>query len=172
MKTVRRPPYPKWNPGYFPCSSLTPLPLSSRRPSVSFGGFGLSSNGLPGVARTVYALKQTVFSGPQGLSSGAHSHRADFSTTPNQEGTSLDVLVVLYAAKSNTDGTPQTKPAFSNELDRYEWSFLDSSAHIGAFAVVAPASPFVIATNPVTATGGLGTIGATQAASGPMEGFL
>ena len=48
MKTVRRPPYPKWNPGYFPCSSLTPLPLSSRRPSVSFGGFGLTQarNGL------------------------------------------------------------------------------------------------------------------------------
>ena len=44
MKTVRRPPYPKWNPGYFPCSSLTPLPLSSRRPSVSFGGFGLTKN--------------------------------------------------------------------------------------------------------------------------------
>ena len=42
MKTVRRPPYPKWNPGYFPCSSLTPLPLSSRRPSVSFGGFGVT----------------------------------------------------------------------------------------------------------------------------------
>ena len=42
MKTVRRPPYPKWNPGYFPCSSLTTLPLSSRRPSVSFGGFGIS----------------------------------------------------------------------------------------------------------------------------------
>ena len=55
MKTVRRPPYPKWNPGYFPCSSLTPLPLSSRRPSVSFGGFGLKKGrfetcpyGLPG----------------------------------------------------------------------------------------------------------------------------
>ena len=45
MKTVRRPPYPKWNPGYFPCSSLTPLPLSSRRPSVSFGGFGLRVDG-------------------------------------------------------------------------------------------------------------------------------
>ena len=45
MKTVRRPPYPKWNPGYFPCSSLTPLPLSSRRPSVSFGGFGLREVG-------------------------------------------------------------------------------------------------------------------------------
>ena len=43
MKTVRRPPYPKWNPGYFPCSSLTTLPLSSRRPSVSFGGFGLKT---------------------------------------------------------------------------------------------------------------------------------
>ena len=47
MKTVRRPPYPKWNPGYFPCSSLIPLPLSSRRPSVSFGGFGFSQ-GVPG----------------------------------------------------------------------------------------------------------------------------
>ena len=46
MKTVRRPPYPKWNPGYFPCSSLTSLPLSSRRPSVSFGGFGLKRVGL------------------------------------------------------------------------------------------------------------------------------
>ena len=47
MKTVRRPPYPKWNPGYFPCSSLTPPPLSSRRPSVPFGGFGLRRS--PGV---------------------------------------------------------------------------------------------------------------------------
>ena len=47
MKTVRRPPYPKWNPGYFPCSSLTPLPLSSRRPSVSFGGFGVKESDGP-----------------------------------------------------------------------------------------------------------------------------
>ena len=46
MKTVRQPPYPKWNPGYFPCSSLTPLPLSSRRPSVSFGGFGIRQEGI------------------------------------------------------------------------------------------------------------------------------
>ena len=45
LKTVRRPPiYPK-TPGHLPCSSLThPLPLSSRRPSVSFGGFGLTPN--------------------------------------------------------------------------------------------------------------------------------
>ena len=45
LKTVRRPPiYPK-TPGHLPCSSLThPLPLSSRRPSVSFGGFGLTFN--------------------------------------------------------------------------------------------------------------------------------
>ena len=44
LKTVRRPPiYPK-TPGHLPCSSLThPLPLSSRRPSVSFGGFGLTT---------------------------------------------------------------------------------------------------------------------------------
>ena len=42
LKTVRRPPiYPK-TPGHLPCSSLThPLPLSSRRPSVSFGRFGV-----------------------------------------------------------------------------------------------------------------------------------
>ena len=46
LKTVRRPPiYPK-TPGHLPCSSLThPLPLSSRRPSVSFGGFGLKGKG-------------------------------------------------------------------------------------------------------------------------------
>ena len=44
LKTGRRPPiYPK-TPGHLPCSSLTyPLPLPSRRPSVSFGGFGLKN---------------------------------------------------------------------------------------------------------------------------------
>ena len=42
LKTLRRPPiYPKTS-GHLPCSSLThPLPLPSRRPSVSFGGFGV-----------------------------------------------------------------------------------------------------------------------------------
>ena len=41
LKTVRRPPiYPK-TPGHLPYSLTHPLPLSSRRPSVSFGGFGL-----------------------------------------------------------------------------------------------------------------------------------
>ena len=46
LKTVRRPPiYPK-SPGHLPCSSLThPLPLPSRRPSVSFGGFGVRARG-------------------------------------------------------------------------------------------------------------------------------
>ena len=48
LKTLRRPPiYPK-TPGHLPCSSLThPLPLSSRRPSVSFGGFGITQKLLP-----------------------------------------------------------------------------------------------------------------------------
>ena len=36
MKTVRRPPYPKWNPGYFPCSSLTP-PFRFLRWTPKFG---------------------------------------------------------------------------------------------------------------------------------------
>ena len=50
LKTVRRPPiYPK-TPGHLPCSSLThPLPLSSRRPSVSFGGFGISNSTVVGL---------------------------------------------------------------------------------------------------------------------------
>ena len=44
LKTVRRPPiYPK-TPGHLPYSLTHPLPLSSRRPSVSFGGFGLRMN--------------------------------------------------------------------------------------------------------------------------------
>ena len=59
LKTLRRPPiYPK-SPGHLPCSSLThPLPLPSRRPSVSFGGFGLkpmmdsARAALAGVGRT------------------------------------------------------------------------------------------------------------------------
>ena len=52
LKTVRRPPiYPK-TPGHLPCSSLThPLPLSSRRPSVSFGGFGVIEE--PGIRALV-----------------------------------------------------------------------------------------------------------------------
>ena len=35
--------YPNSSPDHRACNSLTPLPLSSRRPSVSIGGFGLSS---------------------------------------------------------------------------------------------------------------------------------
>ena len=56
LKTVRRPPiYPK-TPGHLPCSSLThPLPLSSRRPSVSFGGFGLSMDVLCSPLTTIFA---------------------------------------------------------------------------------------------------------------------
>ncbi len=51
LKTLRRPPiYPK-TPGHLPCSSLThPLPLSSRRPSVSFGGFGFTEHGSPNLS--------------------------------------------------------------------------------------------------------------------------
>ena len=83
MKTVRRPPYPKWNPGYFPCSSLTPLPLSSRRPSVSFGGFGLKENRLePGpdfklwmmaeVPSNVLLLDKFLDTGVDGVSIGSN----------------------------------------------------------------------------------------------------
>ena len=62
LKTLRRPPiYPK-TPGHLPCSSLThPLPLSSRRPSVSFGGFGLSRHARPHRALG-YRIPGEVFS--------------------------------------------------------------------------------------------------------------
>ena len=61
LKTVRRPPiYPK-TPGHLPCSSLThPLPLSSRRPSVSFGGFGLTDKI---VGDIIYDLSHTETEG-------------------------------------------------------------------------------------------------------------
>ena len=71
LKTVRRPPiYPK-TPGHLPCSSLThPLPLPSRRPSVSFGGFGLTSSLALVVALAVLAwIVFWAFGG--GSSSGA-----------------------------------------------------------------------------------------------------
>ena len=58
LKTVRRPPiYPK-SPGHLPCSSLShPLPLPSRPPSVSFGGFGLKGiEGSVAVYRDSYGI--------------------------------------------------------------------------------------------------------------------
>ena len=62
LKTVRRPPiYPK-TPGHLPCSSLThPLPLSSRRPSVSFGGFGLKKQIASEATDNAYGSATTYF---------------------------------------------------------------------------------------------------------------
>ena len=70
LKTVRRPPiYPK-TPGHLPCSSLThPLPLPSRRPSVSFGGFGLRSED---VAPTVVDTDSIGYTGSTGGSRVAY----------------------------------------------------------------------------------------------------
>ena len=53
---------PESSPDNRACSSLTPLPLSSRRPSVSFGGFGLRVCGksflkIPAAAAAPAALK-------------------------------------------------------------------------------------------------------------------
>ena len=49
MKTVRRPPYPKWNPGYFPCSSLTP-PSAFLTPSIGVLRWIRVKDPLPGLA--------------------------------------------------------------------------------------------------------------------------
>ena len=63
LKTLRRPPiYPK-TPGHLPCSSLThPLPLPSRRPSVSFGGFGLRAHGIDTLLIMGFATSGVVLS--------------------------------------------------------------------------------------------------------------
>ena len=39
--TLQPPVYPNSSSDHRACNSLTPLPLSSRRPSVSIGGFGI-----------------------------------------------------------------------------------------------------------------------------------
>ena len=61
LKTVRRPPiYPK-TPGHLPCSSLThPLPLPSRRPSVSFGGFGFRDGHFYGCIAMTQAVAEAL----------------------------------------------------------------------------------------------------------------
>ena len=72
LKTLRRPPiYPK-SPGHLPCSSLThPIPLPSPRPSVSFGGFGLSAtfasrsiSVMSSTLRRFHAIDNPPFLGP------------------------------------------------------------------------------------------------------------
>ncbi len=79
LKTGRRPPiYPK-TPGHLPCSSLThPLPLSSRRPSVSFGGFGLKLTDSPAwVGAVIFSLglPTLVFTFPAGLAADRWDRR-------------------------------------------------------------------------------------------------
>ena len=96
MKTVRRPPYPKWNPGYFPCSSLTPLPLSSRRPSVSFGGFGLNTVLLTFLA--IELLDELVFGARE---AAWPLIRTDLDLTYLQIGVLLSVPAAVAATCTN-----------------------------------------------------------------------
>ena len=47
LQTARQiPVYPNSSPDHRACNSLTPLPLFSRRPSVSIGGFGPTGSGI------------------------------------------------------------------------------------------------------------------------------
>ena len=103
LKTVRRPPiYPK-TPGHLPCSSLThPLPLSSRRPSVSFGGFGFKYQ------RTV-ARDNTVKLGEHTLQLLPGSDRYSYARARVELQERLDgSLVVLYQGMviATTDAPP------------------------------------------------------------------
>ena len=66
MKTVRRPPYPNGTQAISPVAPSPPLPLSSRRPSVSFGGFGLR-----------VTLGRTIQLHPSGISVVASPHPAE-----------------------------------------------------------------------------------------------
>ena len=76
LKTVRRPPiYPQWSPAISPVAPSPTLPLSSRRPSVSFGGFGLI--GLEGIAE-LHGIRET----DDGLTLGAMATIAEIASHP------------------------------------------------------------------------------------------
>ncbi len=76
----RQPPvYPNSSPDHRACNSLTPLPLFSRRPSVSIGGFGVrskvrSTRGFPGTRRSGTSPAPTPASCPA-LEAGTSSRR-------------------------------------------------------------------------------------------------
>ena len=107
MKTVRRPPYPKWNPGYFPCSSLTPLPLSSRRPSVSFGGFGLTGQGrYPITGKNEIAVEKRM-ADKHGLSVGDHIvFRVVGGDAEEEAWTVSGIVFTPYASFIDSGGFP------------------------------------------------------------------
>ena len=112
LKTLRRPPiYPK-TPGHLPCSSLThPLPLSSRRPSVSFGGFGL--RGPPaGVSFTLSARvrnRGTVASGTTTLRY-YRSTDSKITTSDTQVGTDSVSGLAAFGASAQSIGVTVTAP--------------------------------------------------------------
>ena len=115
MKTVRRPPYPKWNPGYFPCSSLTTLPLSSRRPSVSFGGFGLSGGTLTGDGQLTITNKLTWTGGSfEGSGSTVISSGAGMAISGSATKTLLNRTVTVNGT-STWSGTGTVN--IGNEAD-------------------------------------------------------
>ena len=127
MKTVRRPPYPKWNPGYFPCSSLTPLPLSSRRPSVSFGGFGLRL-----IILSIVGLLLAV-SGPHGVAEAAAfivTKTADTNDGACDADCSLREAVVAANAAPGADTI--TVPAGTYILTLFALGIFDDVTITGA----------------------------------------
>ncbi len=105
LKTARRPPiYPK-TPGHLPCSSLThPLPLPSRRPSVSFGGFGLTTNGY--VESIQLAADGKVFFALNDHASGQPDRLGQLDPVTNQITTwSLDFEVSTHIQGLQLDST-------------------------------------------------------------------
>ena len=106
LKTVRRPPiYPK-TPGHLPCSSLThPLPLPSRRPSVSFGGFGLREDADPR-----FTLRSLRF--------------RDEDTDPGNSWNWIITEPLPYIQDVEVDGEEETVAILSPRYD--EW-FLDAA---------------------------------------------
>ncbi len=131
MKTVRRPPYPKWNPGYFPCSSLTPLPLSSRRPSVSFGGFGLKRPGRPRIDH-VEALKAALHTIDQHLHK-MEERQEELEFHESQEAEAKRISASLPqgpSAELNLRYRKSTDSSYYRALDEY-WKMKSRNHKIG-----------------------------------------
>ena len=113
LKTGRRPPiYPK-TPGHLPCSSLThPLPLPSRRPSVSFGGFGIYLRAFAGRVRGAdHGLGQSGLEDPERASlhilrvqQGQHRGRQlDVGSSGNHVVCSIYGVQDSYPANGNRE---------------------------------------------------------------------
>ena len=146
LKTVRRPPiYPK-TPGHLPCSSLThPLPLSSRRPSVSFGGFGIRSSVEFGYPAVQYStdLQFGISVSAQGevttvpdlaiLDLGVEAKADTVELARSEAAVAMELVLQALKDRSIEDGDIQTR--YFNIYPEYVWNDLEQEQELSGYRV-------------------------------------